>query len=304
MGREIKRVPSDFDWPIGEVWTGYLNPHAAESHECQQCSGSGYSKEAEYLKNQWYGNAPFTPSEPYTAEHPIIMERAKQNVEAMSLDQRFNFYHSINTIHCRWLEAARLARHFNSWMHHLDQDDVDALVAANRLWDFTRAAINDEQAEIVKQKMADGGNSWLPFDNGYHPTAQQVNEWSMFGFGHDSSNQWICVSAKCKRLGINENCPSCGGAGHLWSSPEAEERFENWERDEPPTGEGWQVWETVSEGSPISPVFATGEELVTWLVDEGYSEDSSRSFVFERQWSPSMVMVDGKMYNDIESVNK
>ena len=29
------------------------------------------------------------------------------------------------------------------------------------------------------------------------------------------------------------------------------------ERREPPIGDGWQVWETVSEGSPVTPVFAT-----------------------------------------------
>lgn len=34
---------------------------------------------------------------------------------------------------------------------------------------------------------------------------------------------------------------------------------------EPPTGEAYQMWETVSEGSPISPPFATKEELADWL---------------------------------------
>lgn len=33
---------------------------------------------------------------------------------------------------------------------------------------------------------------------------------------------------------------------------------------EPPTGEGFQLWETVSEGSPISPVFESLEELCIW----------------------------------------
>ncbi len=27
MGRELKRVPLDFDWPQGEGWEGYINPH-------------------------------------------------------------------------------------------------------------------------------------------------------------------------------------------------------------------------------------------------------------------------------------
>lgn len=35
----------------------------------------------------------------------------------------------------------------------------------------------------------------------------------------------------------------------------------------PPTGEGWQMWEDTSEGSPMSPVFATREELARWLAN-------------------------------------
>lgn len=33
---------------------------------------------------------------------------------------------------------------------------------------------------------------------------------------------------------------------------------------EPPKGDGFQLWETVSEGGPISPVFKTPEELSAW----------------------------------------
>lgn len=33
---------------------------------------------------------------------------------------------------------------------------------------------------------------------------------------------------------------------------------------EPPEGEGFQLWETTSEGSPSSPVFKTLEELCEW----------------------------------------
>lgn len=29
-------------------------------------------------------------------------------------------------------------------------------------------------------------------------------------------------------------------------------------------GDGWQLWETTSEGSPQSPVFATADELAEW----------------------------------------
>ena len=32
-------------------------------------------------------------------------------------------------------------------------------------------------------------------------------------------------------------------------------------RIEPPYGNGWQMWEDVSEGTPISPVFKTAKQL-------------------------------------------
>jgi len=47
--------------------------------------------------------------------------------------------------------------------------------------------------------------------------------------------------------------------------PEVKEAYENWKSYEPPKGEGYQCWETTSEGSPISPVFKTFDELCEWL---------------------------------------
>lgn len=32
----------------------------------------------------------------------------------------------------------------------------------------------------------------------------------------------------------------------------------------PPIGDGYQLWETTSEGSPVSPVFETLDELCEW----------------------------------------
>jgi hypothetical protein len=91
----------------------------------------------------------------------------------------------------------------------------------------------------------------------------------------------------------------------LWETPEYRNLSENWEREEPPTGECWQLWETVSEGSPISPVFATREEFVDWLVAEGYSRLAAENFAKDG-WAPSMVISrseDGgiTISNDIEA---
>ena len=41
MGRELKRVPLDFQWPENKVWDGYLNPHYAKRHNCAACGGTG-----------------------------------------------------------------------------------------------------------------------------------------------------------------------------------------------------------------------------------------------------------------------
>lgn len=64
----------------------------------------------------------------------------------------------------------------------------------------------------------------------------------------------------------------------------------------------FQVWETVSEGSPVSPAFATREELVEYLVKHGDfwaqkrrerppSRSAVEAFVLGDGWVPSMVVV-------------
>ncbi|MBV9688383.1 MAG: hypothetical protein JO202_01610 [Ktedonobacteraceae bacterium] len=33
MGREVKRVPLDFDWPLDTIWSGYLPDHCLTDEE-------------------------------------------------------------------------------------------------------------------------------------------------------------------------------------------------------------------------------------------------------------------------------
>ena len=40
MGREIKRVALDFDWPLDKVWGGYKNPFYRQCIDCPECGGT------------------------------------------------------------------------------------------------------------------------------------------------------------------------------------------------------------------------------------------------------------------------
>lgn len=265
MGRELRRVPLDFDWPLKETWAGYLNPFYERSAECSACGGTGESPIARRMSREWYGNAPFDPvaygARPITRNHPPIRARAELNVK-----QSPGFYGTGELAVDR--EAMRLWKLWRGmWSHNLIQADVDALIAHGRLMDFTHVPRTAEQHEIVRAKVAAGGNSWLPEPNGCIPSADEVNDWSFRGFGHDSINRSVCVTARAAREDISEAqcvCPSCDGDGRSWPSPEVKTQYETWERSEPPKGDGFQLWQTTSEGSPVSPVFKTLEDLCEW----------------------------------------
>jgi hypothetical protein len=290
MGRELKRVPLDFQWPQNKVWSGYLNPHHT-AISCPHCDGTGSSPLARGLKDKWYGYVEFRPedrgSKPFQPDHPVIRARAERNARPDP--------------ECRWAgcdvdrEARRLADLFNGqWSHHLNDDDVAALVARGRLMDLTHTWTQ--------------GEGWKAKEPAYIPTAAEVNDWSIRGMGHDAINQWIVTEAECLRLGIETACEHCGGEGGMWPSEEARKLYDDWTRTEPPSGEGYQIWETVSEGSPISPVFATPEALAThmagtkWGADKGTPYATWLNFINGPGWAVSGVMQDGVMKSGVEAV--
>ena len=117
--------------------------------------------------------------------------------------------------------------------------------------------------------------------------------------GHDSCDKWSAKKKVIAAAGLPETwglCPACSGSGTAWDSPEDEQAAEAWERTEPPAGDGYQIWETVSEGSPISPVFATPEALAeymngrAWGGDKGCSYESWLNFINGPGWASSMVV--------------
>jgi len=67
---------------------------------------------------------------------------------------------------------------------------------------------------------------------------------------------------------------------------------------DPPTGDGYQLWETTTEGSPMSPVFSSPEELAEWLeaneassfADMTCNYDEWLSFIRGPGWAPSAIV--------------
>jgi hypothetical protein len=84
-------------------------------------------------------------------------------------------------------------------------------------------------------------------------------------FGHDASDRWHAVNKIIKAAGFTPSewgiCATCGGEA---IDPDVLEEYDAWEPYDPPTGDGYQMWETTTEGSPSSPVFATLDELCIW----------------------------------------
>jgi hypothetical protein len=253
MGRILKRIPLNFAWLLGEIWEGYLNPHTQYRRECELCEGSGYGQEAKFLSDQWYGDVEFEPgmtgnkaiTHKTQGVYELVSAKVKQAEEYYTGNGKLTFKVAV------LFEIYRMLTIWNSqWHHHLDQDDVDALVEAGRLMDFTHVFVP--------------GQGWQKRQDGYTPTAKEVNIWSLSGLGHDAINKSICVREKAKRLGYEIYCKACDGSGDQWRTEQDKKNSDNWETTEPPQGKGFQLWENTSEGSPQSPVFETLEQLCEW----------------------------------------
>lgn len=269
MGRQVKRVPLDFEWPIGEVWRGFLMPDETDSIHCTACDGCGLNPATKQISDDWYDHAGFGSRWSYDYGFAPDGTPASRHP---------------------W----RVLGESRSWCHDLTQDEVQALVDANRLHDLTHTW----SAET----------GWKRREDGYVPTAAEVNAWSQRGFGHDAINQMIAVKARAKRLGVYGLCEHCNGAGHVFRDDAHRAEYEAWERSEPPTGDGWQMWETTSEGSPISPVMRSPEELAAWLTEHEASAFGSMGASYEswlamirEGWAPSMVLSSAGLQSGVDA---
>lgn len=128
-------------------------------------------------------------------------------------------------------------------------------------------------------------------------------------FGHDAIDRLILIRYRCERLGLEPICADCAGHGSIEKYAGQRAEAEAWVPVEPPSGEGWQFWETVSEGSPLSPVFTTSDALVNWLVNVGawnkkYSREAAEALCRTGFSLGSFAVVDGSLVDGVEALTR
>ena len=256
MGRELRRVPLDFDWPLNKVWKGFINPRYKKCPEDQKTCFTG------------------------------------QTADRCWLDAICWF---ITTVADDALDGGRRLKNGGKWPHPYLSEFQQAPhhsppsklgMAESLRWLQNKQAINELVLPPTK--------AFVEF---YKALTKEQE--SFFGFMGGSGTYRI-EQALLRAAGLPDDwglCPVCKGEGQ---DPAVKEAYDSWKAEDPPTGEGWQLWETVSEGSPISPVFPTRDTFIAYLVKEGYSQKAAENFAKDG-WVPSMIVQDGNMYKNIEA---
>lgn len=141
----------------------------------------------------------------------------------------------------------------------------------------------------------------------------------------ECANEWKESFAKWEAGDYPDYCSEENKVLEYWEwagNPPDREYFQPWKKEE---ATWYQVWETVSEGTPVTPPFATKEELIDYLVDNGDYWDQSRreerkqgqtigmncepwnhknaeAFVNGPGWAPSMILDAKGLRSGVEAI--
>ncbi len=137
-----------------------------------------------------------------------------------------------------------------------------------------------------------------------HPTDKDGNDLPMFDKTYEeAAEEWIHEFLQWQ-AGVHEGQvrynTSCKYYWEYVGDPPDKDYYRPAFTSEPTC---YQVYQTISEGSPTSPVFKTEEDLIEWLVEEGYSREAATKFV-KYKYAPSMVVIDGRAKMDIHSLEE
>lgn len=145
--------------------------------------------------------------------------------------------------------------------------------------------------------------------NWQHPKSDEMQYNPLYDRDFDTElEEWLSEYRAWKKTGYAEECvrhpefvsmgPAAAFADWQGGPPDPEYYRPNWTPEE---ATWFQMYETVTEGTPVTPPFATEEELIQYLVKNGtfwdqrrgdgpWSEKAARGMV-QRGWAPSMMIV-------------
>jgi hypothetical protein len=319
MGREIRRVALEFGWPLGTRWKGFVNPHY---EGCPVCKDSGGYSDT-YLLLDGFTRHLLIAAEA-SAKRPDDYVPIRDGGRSMGF--------------LRFGGIAPPEEQPRQWPWDTDPVDVMATIAGEKprehdAWVIRRLARLNKHPGMWSPQMArydwsvdEEGNRVRkvvlnPEGGMYYPHPYLVEDYGISDVGttfHEFVRKlggkpgmlgwdggWDIRSAVLKAHGYEMPtdhalpddllCPFCKGSG---VHPDASGDYENWEPYDPPKGEGYQLWNTTTEGHPMSPVFDTPEKLATWLVKNKISTfgvgntmsyDQWMRFIEGPGWAPSMV---------------
>jgi hypothetical protein len=265
MGREIKRVAAGFNWPLEEKWPGFINPHWKPCPEEEKTCFGGYTAAGKWLDSICRFLATVGTG---CVEYPHREEMRRRGCNAPH----------------PYLTEFPQAPHYG-----------------------TPKAIHDEAKKFKddRQRMQflarNTPNEILPLTDELLEFLMKLSgaERKDFGIGHGAEYKFFKTFKRIAKMGDSFGiCSVCKGEG---MDPAAKIAYDAWQEEDPPAGDWWQVWETVSEGSPVTPAFATADELVNYLVtsgdawdqkrgDGGWKREAAEKFV-KSGYAPSMMMV-------------
>lgn len=234
MGRTLKRVPLDFAHPLNKVWPGYLNNCGGPCPEESETCFGGHTAAGKWLES-------------ITRLISLIGEQAAATPEQVAWWKQNGSIYPHPYLQ-EWQQAPRTD--VSRAIHAQIREHDDQSTRMRHLGDWLRK--NPPQL--------------LPFTSELHSFVEALAGRKVDSFC-GSSVAWGIAEKLKGAVGVGENwglCPVC--EGHA-DDPKLRSASEAWEKTHPPEGPGFQLWETTSEGSPTSPVFATLDELCGWCAD-------------------------------------
>lgn len=282
MGREVKRVALDFEWPIDKLWRGYVLPDKLRGKRCPDC------EQGQTHLGWWLDGF----------AHLIAMLAADVHDRRNGRDMH------------PWLaEFSRAHGHFEylidgTWTHTFEVDHGQSVRrlpsrhVVDRPGDEALEFFHGIIAKDFELKRTKGDPTGeYPYDEWYAEDKVPSVESVAAGMGHSSSGNGVgnlrhAIFAVLEDAsGKSFVCPTCSGEGVL-----EEYEGQNAERDawyeapneEPPSGEGWQLWTTTNEGAPLTPVFESAEALARHCADKGVSWFGYQTATYD-QWLRSFV---------------